>query len=134
MLKILLILQFFLVVSGCNAGETINADNQKLIFSKIESDYKVTDRNNYKCGKIDKKIIQHVLAKGVEVSERDIHDHYSTSGCTVEGSLKVNNVSKKFSFDYGGYIYIGNDMIIGCGKECCKDNFEYCTWEPDGLK
>lgn len=133
MLKIILFAQFSFFVSVCGAGELVNK-NTKTVFSGIESNNVVTDRSNYQCGKINKKVIQHVLSTGVEVTGRDIHDYYSTSGCTVEGKLKVNNVSKKFSFDYGGYIYIGNDMIIACGKECCKNDFEYCTWEPDGLK
>lgn len=133
MLRVFLIAQFSFLVVACGAGELHNK-NTRTVFSNIESNYVVTDRNNYQCVNIDKKIIQHVLSTGVEVNGRDIHDFYSTSGCTVEGTLKVNNTSKTFSFDYGGFIYIGNDMIIGCGKECCKDNFEYCTWEPDGLK
>ena len=134
MLRILLIVQLSFFISACSAGEIANAKNSKLVFSSIESNYVITDRNNYQCEKVDKEVIQHILSKGVEVTDRDIHDHYSTSGCTIEGSLKVNNKKKKFSFDYGGYMSIGNNMVIGCAKKCCKNNFKYCTWEPNGLK
>lgn len=134
MLRIYLIAQLSFFVSACGAGEIVNSKNKILLFSDIESDYVVTDKNNYHCKKIDMKIIKHILSKGVEVTDRDIHDHYSTSGCTVEGTLKLNNKIKSFSFDYGGYINIGNNMTIGCAKECCENNFTYCTWEPNGLK
>ncbi|MFK5891776.1 MAG: hypothetical protein QM504_00985 [Pseudomonadota bacterium] len=134
MLKIILIIQLSFFMSACGTDEVVNHKNKKLIFSNIKSDYKVTDRNNYHCEKIDKKVIKHVLQKGLEVKSRDIHDYYSTTGCTIKGSLKLNNKAENFSFDYGGYIYIGNNMVIGCAKECCKNNFEYCTWEPHGLK
>lgn len=134
MLRIFLIAQLSFFVTACGAVEITSNKKSKLVFSDIESNYVVTDRNNYQCEKIDIKIIQRVLSKGVEVTGRDIHDLYSTSGCTVEGSLKVNNKKETFSFDYGGYIHIGNNMIIGCARECCKNNFKYCTWESNGLK
>ena len=134
MLRIFLIIQLSFFITACGTVEIVNAKNSKLMFSSIESNYVITDRNNYQCEKIDENVIQHILSKGVEVTGRDIHDHYSTSGCTIEGSLKVNNKKKSFSFDYGGYISIGNNMIVGCAKECCKNDFKYCTWEPNGLK
>lgn len=134
MLRILLVIQMTLFVSACNASGIVNSNNKKLTFSQIESDFTVTDRNNYQCEKVGKKIIKHVLLNGIEVTNRDIHDHYSTSGCTVEGSIIINQKKEKFSFDYGGYITFGNNLIIGCAKECCKNNFKYCTWESNGLK
>lgn len=134
MLKIFLLIQFTFLISACNTESMVNKSNQKLVFSDINSDFKVTDRNNYQCKKIDGAVIKHVLQKGVEVTNRDIHDNYSTSGCTIEGSLVLNNKNMTFSFDYGGYINVGDNLIIGCAKECCKNNFEYCTWEPNGLK
>lgn len=133
MFRVFLFLQITMLVSACNTVDIVNINN-KLIFSHVESDFTVTDRNNYQCEKIDKKIIKHVLLNGIEVTNREIHDHYSTSGCTVEGSIVINQKKEKFSFDYGGYITIGNNLIIGCAKECCKNNFKYCTWEPNGLK
>ena len=134
MLRIYLIAQFSFFVSACGAGEILNSKNKTLLFEDIESNYVVTDKNNYHCKKIDKKIIKHILSKGVEVTNREIHDHYSTSGCTIEGTLKINNKNNSFSFDYGGHINIGNDMIVGCAKDCCANKFKYCTWESNDLK
>ncbi|MFK5913631.1 MAG: hypothetical protein QM484_04580 [Woeseiaceae bacterium] len=134
MLRMLLIIQFTLLVAACDAEKVVNKSNQKLVFSNINSNYKITDRNNYQCKNIDEKVIKHILQEGVVVTNRDIHDSYSTSGCTVQGTLNSNNKSKSFSFDYGGYINIGNNLIIACAKECCSNDFKYCTWEPNGLK
>lgn len=134
MLRTFLIVQISLFITACNAADIVNSNNAKLVFSHIESDYTVTDRNNYQCEKIDEKIIMHVLSKGIEATNRDIHDNYSTSGCTVEGTIVVNQKKESFSFDYGGYITFGNDLVIGCAKECCKNDFKYCSWEANGLK
>ena len=134
MLRIFLVMQITLFVSACNAANIVNSKNKKLIFSNIESEYIVTDRNNYQCKKINEKIIRHILLKGIKVTHRDIHDNYSTTGCTVEGSIVVNQKKESFSFEYGGYITIGDNLIIGCAKECCENNFKYCTWESNGLK
>ncbi len=134
MFRVFLLIQFCFLIAACDSVNVVNKNDQKLVFTAIKSDYKVTDRNNYGCEKIDETIVKHTLQKGVEVTDRDIHDYFSTSGCTVEGSLIINDTKKSFSFDYGGYIYIGDELIIGCAKKCCENNFKYCTWESNGLK
>lgn len=132
MLKTAYVLFIAIISTSCSKSTTEN--NSGLTFSEINSSFVVTDRNNYNCEKIDENVIKHVLLKGVLVNNRDIHDHYSTVGCTVDGTVVVNKVKEKFVFDYGGYIKIGDNTIIGCAKECCKNNFKFCTWEPSGLK
>lgn len=46
----------------------------------------------------------------------------------------MNKKVVEFTFDYGDILYIGKDLIIDCAEACCKNNFEYCTWVPEGLK
>ena len=97
-------------------------------FSNIKSTFKITDLNNYKCEPIDQSIIKHVLTNGIIASDRDIHDYYSTVGCSINGTLDVNNTNTTFSFDYGGILKLGTGQTIACGKTCCENNFKYCTW------
>ena len=96
---------------------------------QIKSTYKVTDLNNYKCEAINQSVIQHVLTNGVIASNRDIHDYYSTVGCSVSGTLNYNGKNTTFDFDYGGILMLGTGQTIACGKKCCENNFKYCTWD-----
>ena len=96
---------------------------------QIKSTYKVTDLNNYKCEAINQSVIQHVLTNGVIASNRDIHDYYSTVGCSVSGTLNHNGKNTTFDFDYGGILNLGTGQTIACGKKCCENNFKYCTWD-----
>lgn len=120
-----------LFLISCGSGEIKNKNHKNLTFNNIKSTYKITDLNNYKCEPIDQSIIKHVLINGVIASDRDIHDHYSTVGCSISGTLDVNNTSTTFSFDYGGILKLGNSQTIACGKMCCENNFKYCTWEKN---
>ena len=117
------------------AGDKIENQNTKgLIFQKIETDYSVKDINSYDCDKITKKDLVHVLETGELTAEMDIHDYYSYTGCSIEGSIEVNSDRTGFKFDYGGILKLDNGQIIGCGEKCCVKGFNYCSWDKDGLK
>lgn len=78
-----IILPFVLLLISFCSNEFINKNNKNLIFENIESTFKITDLNNYKCEIIDRSVIKHVLENGVIASDRDIHDYDSTVGCSV---------------------------------------------------
>lgn len=119
-----------LPVTSC-AGQTSikNKIHNKLTFSEIETNFELTDLNKYGCEKIDATVIKHVLETGTLISRREMHDHYSTTGCSVKGSMLVNGVKTDFVFEYGGIIYFKNETILGCAQNCCTDKFAYCSWE-----
>ena len=120
-----------LFLVSCNAEHIKNKSHNNLTFSNIKSTYKVTDLNNYKCKLIDESVIKHMLTHGVIASDRDIHDYYSTVGCSVTGTLNFNGQNTTFSFDYGGILKLGTGQTIACGKTCCENNFKYCTWDKN---
>ena len=78
--------------------------------------------------------ISHVLKTGTIVTQTELHDYYDTTGCSMKGSVIMNTSSAEFSFEYGVIIYFNNGTQPGCAELCCKDNFEYCTWDIFGLK
>ena len=119
---------------GCSSSVITNTNHNNMIFSDIKSDFIITDTNSYDCKKIDNSIIKHVLKTGVVVSQRNIHDYYDTTGCSTKGSVIMNNSPTKFTFEYGGIINLSNGTQLGCAEICCKNDFEYCTWDINGLK
>lgn len=127
-MKIIILSFSLLFLIPCGSGEIKNKNHKNMVFNNIKSTFKITDLNNYKCETIDQSVIKHVLINGVIASDRDIHDYYSTVGCSISGTLDVNSTSTTFSFDYGGILKLGNGQIITCRKTCCENNFKYCTW------
>lgn len=119
-----------LPVTSC-AGQTSikNKIHNKLTFSAIETNFELTDLNKYGCEKVDATVIKHVLETGTLISRREVHDHYSTTGCSVKGSMLVNGRETDFVFEYGGIIYFKNEMILGCAQNCCNDKFPHCSWD-----
>jgi len=128
-MKIIIVSFSLLFLVSCITSDIINKNHKNLFFNEIESSYKVTDLNNYKCKSIDESVIRHVLTYGVIASDRDIHDYYSTVGCSVDGTLNSNDKKTIFSFDYGGILKLGTGQTIACGETCCKNDFTYCTWD-----
>lgn len=122
-----------LTLISCNLTNIAHDTHNDLIFSNIESDYIVTDTNQYGCKKIDRSMVEHILKTGIKVTQRDIHDFYDTTGCSIKGSIVINDISSEFTFEYGGIIQLSNDTLLGCAEECCKNNFNYCTWDKNGL-
>lgn len=125
---------FFILTSiifllACSSNSITNIHNPELLFAKIQSDFIVEDINNYDCEKIDTTTLKHVLSNAIYVTDRYIHDHFSTIGCSIKGQLIMNNKNVGFFFDYGGIIYFENGKTIACAEECCKNDFQYCTWE-----
>jgi len=133
-MKFIYSLIIFLFLISCGSTEIKNKNHKNLIFNDIKSTYEITDVNNYKCETIDKSVIKHVLENGVIASDRDIHDYYSTVGCSISGTLNSNNEHTTFSFDYGGILKLGTGQTIACGKTCCENNFKYCTWDNNRNK
>lgn len=131
-MKVLWLLVIGVLPAVSCAGQTAikNKYHNKLTFSAIKSNFELTDSNKYGCERIDASVIKHVLETGTLISRREVHDHYSTTGCSVKGSMLVNGRETDFTFEYGGIIYFKNDMILGCGQNCCSDKFAYCSWEP----
>ena len=130
-MKIIILSFSLLFLISCDSAEIKNKNHKNLVFNNIKSTFKITDLNNYKCETIDQSVIKHVLINGVIASDRDIHDYYSTVGCSISGTLDVNSTSTTFNFDYGGILKLGNGQTIACGKTCCENNFKYCTWEKN---
>lgn len=118
-----------LLVVACTSGIIVNSIDSSLSFDDIRSDFTVKDTNSYGCEKINMGDLKHVLEYGVLSTERDIHDYYSTVGCSVGGSLLMNGERQTFTFDYGGIFRFSNGTILSCGKRCCENNFKYCTWD-----
>ncbi len=117
-----------LLAASCMSFSVANKNHQGVVFSNIESDFEVEDLNSYGCGRIEVSHLKHVLEYGSYITERDLHDEYSTVGCSIQGSLLVNGEKVNFAFDYGGIFYFGNGKVMACGESCCSDSFKYCTW------
>jgi hypothetical protein len=104
------------------------------VFSELKTDYTLIDLNNYGCQPIDSTVLNYILENGTFVTGKELHDHYSTTGCTIKGSVKINNESNKFVYDYGGIIFFSSGKILGCGEGCCRENYPNCSWDKDNLK
>ena len=128
-----MVVSFSILSTACAPNLVHNKLNNKLEFSNLVSDYRVTDVNNYGCEKIGRSSLLHILKTGQEVSDRDIHDHYSTTGCTINGRFSVNGRPTHFTFDYGGIFIFSNGMKLGCGKNCCKGGFTFCSYDDEDL-
>jgi len=116
------------------ASHIISENNESTKYSKIKSDYKLTDLNNYGCKEINSSVIEHILHTGALVTEKEIHDYYSTTGCSIKGSVLLNGDSIGFSFDYGGIMHFSNGEILGCSENCCTENYPYCSFDVYNLK
>jgi len=117
-----------ILIAAC-APVPVNNEALDVSFSQITSDYTVADQHNYGCNTIDETVLRHVLRHGSAVNERELHDNYSLVGCTIKGSLFVSGQPTTFTFDYGGIMRIANGTVLACGKHCCSEQFEYCSWD-----
>lgn len=122
------------VITSCSAKFITNKSHENIKFSNIDSAYRLTDLNGYGCEKIDASVIEHILRTGTLATEREVHDYYSTTGCSIRGSVFENGLKTDFTFDYGGIMYIDNGQILVCGKSCCNKNYSYCSYDPKSLK
>ena len=122
------------LLASCASDAVRNRFDHELRFSAIHSDFQVTDANGYGCGRMDRAALVHVLETGLWISDRELHDHYSTTGCRVTGGISVNSVATEFTFDYGGILRLSNGKVLGCGEACCTEGFDFCSWDRDELK
>ncbi|WP_133251371.1 hypothetical protein [Pokkaliibacter plantistimulans] len=99
-------------------------------YTELKSDFKVSDARHYGCDQIDQQVLQHVLDSGVSVTQQDVDEQFTTTGCTIHGSLRRNGQPLGFSFDYGGVLQLSDGSLLACGDGCCNDAFDYCSWNP----
>ena len=121
------------ICTSCSAQNIINKHYSELKFSDIKSDYSLVDLNNYGCERIDSSVLKHILKNGTWITEKDVHDYYSTTGCTIKGNVAINNKKNKFVYDYGGIIYFENGKILGCGENCCREDYPNCSYDKSNL-
>lgn len=133
-MKIINFLIFLVALTACNNKFVTNNQHNGVKFSSIQSDYIVTDTNNYGCEKIDDQVLKHILTTGTSITAREMHDHYDTTGCSIKGQITKNERLVSFTFDYGGIFYFSDETLLGCGRKCCENNFIYCTYSKNGLK
>ena len=132
--SIIILITSILISISCSTHRILNKDYPKLVFSDLKTDYSLTDLNSYGCMKIDSSILMHIIQNGTLITEKEVHDRYSTTGCTINGSIKINAKENEFVYDYGGIIYFSDGKILGCGKNCCTENYPYCSWDENDLK
>jgi len=115
-------------ILACSSNKIINIHDTELVFTNIQSDYIIKDVNNYDCDDIDIATLKYFLTTSKPVSQIELHDEFSTVGCSIKGRVTIENKSIGFKFDYGGILYLNNGEIMACGEDCCQNNFKYCTW------
>lgn len=128
------IIMFLAASVSCSTYRILNEKYPGLIFSDIKSDYALTDLNKYGCEKIDISVLKHILENGTWITEKDAHDYYSTTGCTIKGSISIDKKAKEFVYDYGGIMYFSDGKILGCGENCCRENYPHCSYDKTNLK
>ncbi|MEJ2407611.1 MAG: hypothetical protein P8171_25795 [Candidatus Thiodiazotropha sp.] len=133
MRNIILVAVSMLLVA-CASDGIENKHKESLVFGDIRSDYFLTDRNDYGCKSIDTQVLEHILRTATPLTDEEVHDHYSTTGCSIDGVVAVNGTETSFVYDYGGIMWLRNGMILGCGKGCCSDSHEYCSFDKKGLQ
>ena len=129
-----LTITFFIAICiSCSIQSFLNKKYPELKFSDIKSDFSLVDLNNYGCKRIDSSVLKHILQNGTWITEKDVHDYYSTTGCTIKGNVAINNKKNKFVYDYGGIIYFENGKILGCGENCCREDYPNCSYDKSNL-
>jgi len=103
------------------------------VFSQLEIEPHVQDINHYGCEAEapDKADIAHVLETGVPVTEADLHDRWSTTGCSVRGRVLKQGALEGFEFDFSGIVRFSDGSLLACGPACCADNFVFCGYTPE---
>lgn len=124
---IAIVLSTFFILA-CSSNKIINIHDTELVFTNIQSDYIIKDINNYECDDIDIATLKYFLTTSKPVSQIELHNEFSTVGCSIKGRVTVDSKSIGFRFDYGGILYLNNGKIMACGEDCCQNNFKYCTW------
>jgi len=119
-----------LLLSGCNSSETAPASaTLQMEYSDFYSNFVVKDINHYGCTVVTKSELNHILDTGEYIDSKTLHDRYSSVGCSVDGRVSINGDAVTFEFDYGGVFHLSNGRFLACGEHCCRDGFEYCTYE-----
>ena len=130
--KIIMIL--IAICASCSSHTVPNNTDRGIVFTDIKSDYTLNDMNNYGCKPIGLPVLEHIFKNGTFVTEKDLHDQYSTTGCTIKGRVKINNRTNEFIYDYGGIVYLSNGKILGCAQGCCREDYPNCSWDKKNLK
>ena len=122
------------ILASCATNHIVNKNSPQIVFSDLTTDYSLTDLNNYGCEKIDMSVLQYILKNGTMITGKEAHDYYSVTGCTIKGNVKINRKAHGFVYDYGGLVYFSDGRILGCGENCCKEDYPYCSWDKEDLK
>lgn len=134
LVTVTILLSSIITIISCATLVVSNERDRATTFSNIDSDYIVTDTNNYGCKTIDLSVLKHILKTGIFVTEKELHDNYSTTGCTIKGRLDMGDKTVNFIYDYGGIVFFDNGRILACGKDCCQENYPNCSWDKENLK
>ena len=122
------LLSAFLLLA-CSSNKVVNIHDPELEFTDIQSKFIVKDINNYDCDDIDIATLNYIFTTSSPISQMDLHDYFSTVGCSIKGQVTTKGESIGFKFDYGGIIYLDNGEVMACGEDCCQNDFKYCTWD-----
>ena len=120
--------------TSCSTHHILSKNYPEIEFSDLETDYALTDLNNYGCEKIDLSVLEYLLKNGILITEKEVHDYYSTTGRTIRGSVKINGITNHFVYDYGGIIRFGDERKSGCGENCCREDYPHCSYDKGDLK
>ncbi|WP_444930765.1 hypothetical protein ACJJIF_02990 [Microbulbifer sp. SSSA002] len=120
----------FFIIVGCSS-DSIRGSSYPFEYTEIRYE-NLEDVNQCGCSLISREKLTHILKTGVNKTSMEIHDHVSTVGCTVNGTLKRNGQVLDFLFDYGGVFYFSDDSMLVCAESCCSDGFEFCSWSEGG--
>jgi len=121
-----------LLTTACTTNTLIVNAANGTNFKNLTTNFKVKNNNSYPCEQPNKKDLLHVLKHGQYISGRELHDYYLYIGCSVSGTLDVNEKPTSFVFEFGGFFRFG-DKIFACGEACCVEGFKYCSYDPGGL-
>lgn len=130
----LIFFSYIITNISCSTPVIMNERHHATTFSNINSDFIVTDTNNYGCKTIDLSVLNYILRKGIFITEKELHDSYSTTGCTIKGSLNMSDKNVNFVYDYGGMLFFNDGSILACGKDCCREDYPNCSWDKEDLK
>lgn len=122
LLKLSIITLFSFLLAACGSQPA------KKYFDNIQLDPTVRNAKGLNCPKIQKEDVQQLLKLGQEVSDQQILDNYKLSGCSVEGTVSINDEVQKFVFEYGGLLFLENGKTLACGPSCCLSGFSYCSY------
>lgn len=119
-----------LAMASCSAKEIKNTNDPGFVVSDLKVTGQMENLNRYPCTKPTKADLKKILETGNWVSNEQLHDHYSFTGCSIDGTVNLNGRTTPFKFDFGGiFEFPGLHKTLACGESCCKASFEFCSFD-----